>query len=473
MILLNLAAVLGLVALSAFFVAAEYALLTIRRTRVEQLVQKGSSRAALIQRMLANPGLLFSGVQLGITVASLLLGWIAEDALAASLERLLLNSLQRHVNPIVLHSIAIVVILLLITGLAVVLGELVPKTVGYERAEQVSLWVAWPMTLVLKTTKHFILLMDWISNQILALVGFRAGEGHARFHTKDEIKLLVSSIQKRGLLRKEQEEMILGVFDFHEILVRQVMTPWPDVVRLPLSQDLPKLLDQINQKMRSRIPVYEGSPDRIVGVLYPKDLLRVVRNRWRLGIPLQTPFDTRLVLREPIVVPENMPMDQLLEEYRSKKTQIALVVDEFGSFVGLVTLEDVLEEIVGQIDDEYDLPQEAVRELGDGVLILRGALTLRELADEYNLRLPRDQGYETLGGFLLSRLGFIPKGGENFTYQASRFTVMEMEGRRITQVKIEPLTPALRATPEIPLRPQSAGEAGSPSPELSASENPS
>ena len=471
MIFLNLAAVLGLVALSAFFVAAEYALLTIRRTRVEQLVQKGSSRAALIQRMLANPGLLFSGVQLGITVASLLLGWIAEDALAASLERLLLNSLQHHVNPIVLHTTAIVVILVLITGLAVVLGELVPKTVGYERAERVSLWVAWPMTLVLKTTKHFILLMDWISNQILELVGFRAGGGQARLHTKDEIKLLVSSIQKRGLLRKEQEEMILGVFDFHEILVRQVMTPWPDVVRLPLNQDFPKLLDQVNQKMRSRIPIYEGSPDRIVGVLYPKDLLRVVRNRWQLGIPLQVPFDTRLVLREPIVVPENMPIDQLLEEYRSKKTQIALVVDEFGSFVGLVTLEDVLEEIVGQIDDEYDLPQEAVRELGDGVLVLRGALTMRELSDEYDLRLPRDQGYETLGGFLLSRLGFIPKGGDNFTYEANRFTVMEMEGRRIMQVKIEPLTPALRATPEIPLTPHSAGEEGSPSPDLSAVEN--
>ena len=466
MILINIAAVLGLVALSAFFVAAEYALLSIRRTRVEQLVQEGSSRAALIQKMLGNPGLLFSGVQLGITIASLLLGWIAEDTLAASLEGWLQTLLQQHASPIVVHSIAIVVVLLGITGLAVVLGELVPKTIGYERAEQVSLVVAWPMTLVLKSTRHFILSMDWVSNQILKLVGFRTGAGQSRHHTKEEVKLLVSSIRQRGLLGKEQEEMIFGAFDLHEILVREIMTPWPDVFRLPLTHHLPTLLDQVSKKLRSRIPIYEGSPDRVVGVLYPKDLLRVLRNRWQLSTPYDAPFHLRTVLREPIVVPENMAVDQLLEEYRSKRTQIALVVDEFGSFAGLVTLEDVLEEIVGEIEDEFDLPQEAVPDRGDGVLILRGSLTVRELDDDYDLELPRDEGFETLGGFLLSRLGFIPRGGENFAYDNHRFTVLEMGGRRITRVKIEPVSTPPGATRGT----LSEGERGSeatPSPDAS------
>ncbi len=450
MILLNLAAVLGLVALSAFFVAAEYALLSVRRTRIEQLVKQGSSRAAIVQRMLANPGLLFSGLQLGITVASLLLGWFAEDALASSLEQWLLLSLDRYLSPAILHTVSTIIILVLITGVAIVLGELVPKTLGYERAEQVSLWTAWPMTLVLKSTKHFILLMDWISNQILRMVGFRVGTGHGQVHSAEEIKLLVTGIRQRGLLGKEQEDMILGAFDFHEVRVREVMTPWPDIISLPATNHLPTLLDKISHTMRSRIPVYEGSPDRIIGVLYPKDLLRVIRNRWQIGIPLQAPFDVRPIMREPIVVPENMTMDQLLEEYRKKRTQIALVVDEFGSYIGLVTLEDVLEEIVGEIDDEYDLPQETVRQLGDGVLMLSGAVTVRELADDYDLQLPRDQGFETLGGFLLSCLGRIPQGGEQFSYEGRRYTVLEMEGRRITQVKVEPEVPppASQANPK-------------------------
>ena len=463
MILLNIAAVLGLVALSAFFVAAEYALLSIRRTRVEQLVQEGSSRAVLIQKLLSNPGLLFSGVQLGITIASLLLGWIAEAALAASLRDWLHPMLQEHVSPVVAHSVAIVVVLLGITGIAVVLGELVPKTIGYERAEQVSLLVAWPMTVVLKSTKHFILSMDWVSNQILRLVGFRTSGGHSRHHTKEEVKLLVSNIRQRGLLGKEQEAMIFGAFDLHEILVREVMTPWPDVFRLPLTHHLPTLLDQVNKKLRSRIPIYEGSPDHIVGVLYPKDLLRVLRNRWQLSTPYDAPFHLRTVLREPIVVPENMAVDQLLEEYRSKKTQIALVVDEFGSFAGLVTLEDVLEEIVGEIDDEYDLPEKADPVQGEGVLILRGALTLRELSDDYDIPLPRDEGFETLGGFVLSRLGIIPQGKESFICEKRRFTVLEMEGRRVTKVKIDLDSSSLGATLEtLPAGESAAEKASSP-----------
>ena len=448
MIHLNIAAVLGLVALSAFFVAAEYALLSIRHTRVEQLVQEGNSRAKLIQKMLSNPGLLFSGVQLGITISSLLLGWIAEDALADSLEGWFQSLFQQHANPIVTHTIAIVLVLLAITGIAVVLGELVPKTVGYERAEQVSLFVAWPMTLILKSTRRFIMWMDWISNQILRLVGFRANSDNARHHTKEEVKLLVSSIRQRGLLGKKQEAMIFGAFDLHEILVREIMTPWPDVFRLPLTHDLPTLLDQVNNNLRSRIPIYEGPPDRIVGVLYSKDLLRVLRNRLQFNTPYNAPFLLRSVLREPIVVPENMTVDQLLEEYRSKKTQIALVVDEFGSFAGLVTLEDVLEEIVGEIEDEYDLSEEAIPDQKDGTLVLKGALTLRELSDDHSITLPRDQGFETLGGFVLSRLDIIPQGGEDCVYGNQRFEVVEMENRRITKVKIEPLVSSFQESHE-------------------------
>ncbi len=442
--------ILGLVALNAFFAAAEYALLSVRRTRVEQLAREGNARARIVQTLLGDVGLLISGTQLGMTVASLLMGWIGESIMAAAIEQALEGYLHRFVTLVVAHSIAVGFAFFLITTMLMVLGELVPKAVAYERAEQTSLAVARPMFLFLKLSKVLVRSLDGMADLVLRALGQSTGETHGAHHTSEEVKLIVSAIRKGGLLAKEQEEMIHSVVDLHRVLVREIMVPRPRITCFPLTNDLSLLLDRVVADQHSRIPVYDGVPDHIVGILYTKDLLQAVLERRRLKVPPDTPLDLRSILHQPMIVPETMPVSKMLNEARRKHSQMALVVDEFGSFIGLVTIEDVLEQIVGEIHDEYDVEEKAIHRISETVLLFDGSLTLRELADDYEIALPRGAGYETLAGFMLARLGIIPQGGENFVFEGRRYSVAEIEGRRVAKVKIEKL-PAVGAQPAVAL----------------------
>jgi magnesium and cobalt exporter, CNNM family len=433
--------IVGLVALNAFFVAAEYALLSVRRTRLEQLAKEGKTRARLVLTLLSDVGLLFSGIQLGITIASLMMGWLGESIMAAAIEHLLEGTLHRFVAATVAHSIAVGCAFLLITVMLMVLGELVPKAVAYERAEQASLLVAGPMFFFLRASQVLVRSLDGMASLVLRGLGHRPARAHGAAHSPEEVKLIVSAIRKRGMLGAEQEEMIHSVFDLHRVLVREIMVPGTRITCLPHTTDLHTLLAQVVEDQHSRIPIYEGNPDHILGILYTKDLLRVVLERHRRGLPMDAPFDLRALLHPPMIVPETMSLMQMLRESRRRQTQMALVVDEFGTFVGLVTIEDVLEQIVGEIQDEYDQEEKAIRRLGENVMVVDASLNLRELADDYDLALPRGPGYETLAGFVLARLGFVPKGGETFVFDARRYTVAEMEGRRVARVKVEKLVP--------------------------------
>jgi len=436
--LLKALLILGLVALNAFFVAAEFALLSVRRSRLQQLVKEGDSRALLVQKLLTYPSLLFSGLQLGITVASLLLGWFGERWLARSLQVLLAGRLEGWVGP-VSHAVAAVTAFVLITGMLMVLGELAPKTIGYERAEIVSLFAAYPLTVFMHLAHYPVAFMDWLANRVALLVRVVPSTGFGESHTPEEVKLIVAGIRKRGMLGEEQEEMIHSVFDLHRVLVREIMVPRPKITCLPLTHDLHFVLDRVVEERYTRVPIYAGSPDHIVGILNTKDLLRVAFDRLRQRTPLDAPLDLRALLYQPMIVPETMPLDRMLDEARERHSQIALVVDEFGTFVGLVTLEDVLEQIVGEIQDEYDREEKAIHKVGEGVLVVDSSLSLRELADDYDIALPRGAGYETLAGFVLERLGEIPQGGESFAYEGRRYTVLEMEGRRVAKVCVERL----------------------------------
>jgi len=323
-----------------------------------------------------------------------------------------------------------------------VLGELAPKALAYERAERVALLVARPMHAFLRVARAPVRALNGLAKMALNAFGAELEGGAGALHTADEAKLIVSAIRKRGLLREEQEEMIHGVFDLHRVLVREIMVPWPRITSLALDSDLDRLLDQVVKDQHSRIPVYEGAPDRVVGILYTKDLLGVLLDRRRQGINLASPFDLRSLLHEPMIVPETMPLNHMLDEARSKHSQMALVVDEFGTYTGLVTIEDVLEEIVGEIQDEYDREEKAIQRVGENVFLVDAALGLRELADDYGVVLPRGVGYETLAGFLLARLGVIPRGGETLVFEGRRYTVAEMDGRRISKVRVERLPAA-------------------------------
>jgi CBS domain containing-hemolysin-like protein len=328
--------------------------------------------------------------------------------------------------------------------LLMVLGELVPKALAYDSAELFALGVARPMILFLRLSRYPVRLLDALANAVLRSLGRPVGAIKRPLHTAEEVKLIVSGIRKGGLLDEEQEEMIHSVFDLDRVRVREIMVAWNRITCLPLNASLSTLLDRVVKDQHSRIPIYDALPDQIVGVLYTKDLLGVMADRAHAGVPADSNFDLRPLLHQPMIVPEGMSLTQLLKEVRRRHSQMALVVDEFGTFVGLVTIEDVMEQIVGEIQDEYDLEESAIRKIGENVLVVDASMSLRDLAGERDIVLPRGEGYETLAGFVLARLGFIPRGGESFIFESHRYTVLEVEGRRISKIRIEmlPQSPA-------------------------------
>src|SRR5271157_1410571 len=412
--------ILALIALNAFFVTAEYALLGSRRSALEQLARAGKTQARTALSLLSDFTLLISGVQLGTTAASVLLGWLGESILARGLEPALANALPHHAA-LAAHSIAAAIAFLLITALLTVLGELVPKALAYERAERTAMLVAQPVALFLRLARAPVAALNGAANLVLRALGHHPGKIQRTPPTADEVKLIVSGIRKRGLLAEVQEEMIHGVFDLDRVLVREIMVPRLRITCLPLTRDPKVLLDQIVADQHSRIPIYEGSPDHIVGILYTKDLFAVILDRMKM------------------IVPEAMPLSQMLERARRRRSQMALVVDEFGTFVGIVTIEDVLEQIVGEIHDEYDEENEDVQEISENAVEIDGSLSLRQLEEDYGIALPRDPGYQTVAGFILTRLGVIPAGGEEVVFGGHRFTVAGLQGHRIARVRVERL----------------------------------
>jgi magnesium and cobalt exporter, CNNM family len=447
-VLLKIALITGLVALNAFFVATEYALLSVRRTRLEQLSNEGVAQAKVVLSLLSDMVELFSATQLGVTVVSLLMGWIGEGIMASAIQRWLEEYLGRIAGAAVAHSVAVALAFLLITMLLTVLGELVPKAMAYNNAEMFALGVARPMVLFLHLSRYPVRLLDALASAVLRSLHRGPGRAHGPAHTAEEVKLIVSSIRKRGLLNEEQEEMIHSVFDLDRVRVREIMVAWNRITCLPVSTDLASLLDRVVKDQHSRIPIFDGLPDQIVGVLYTKDLLAVMAERSHAGIPADAGFDLRTILHQPMIVPEAMSLTQVLKEARRRHSQMALVVDEFGTFVGLVTIEDVLEQIVGEIQDEYDREESAVRKIAENVLVVDASISLRDLASERDIVLPRGEGYETLAGFVLARLGFIPRGGESFIFESRRYTVLEVEGRRVSKIRIETLPRELKETGE-------------------------
>ena len=441
-----------LVGTNAFFVAAEYSLLSVRRTRLDQLVSEGSGRARALRDLLANPGLLFSGIQLGITIASLLMGWLGERIVAAALESLLEGRLHRFASAAIAHSVAVGVAFLFVTVLLMVLGELVPKTLAYERAEHVALAAARPLAMFFKASRYPVAFLDSLSSSVVRTLAREPARRHGPVHTPEEVKLIVSAIRQRGLLEEEQEEMIHGVFELDRVRVREVMVPWPKVTALEAASTLSEVLEAVVKDQHSRLPVYEDTPDHVIGLLNTKDLLPLLLERQRRSIMLDGPFDLRSLLHPPMIVPETMSLNQMLEEARPLRAQLALVVDEFGTFVGLVTIEDILEQIVGEIEDEYDREASAIERISENVLYVDGAIGLRNLAVDHGVELPRGEGYETLAGFVLSRLGVIPRGGETFVFEDRRYTVMDMDGRRVAKVRVEKLAAPAPQRP-VPLAP--------------------
>lgn len=444
-VLLRVFLILLLVAANAFFAAAEFALVSIRDTRIQQLIEARRIGARIVQKLHRNLDEVVNGVQLGITVVSLTLGWVGEPLLAHMVEEFL--GQVPHAN-IYAHGIAIVIAFLLITSLHVILGELVPKSLALQRAEQVALAVAAPMDVFLTLTRPLIFVMNTAAGAVLRLFGSRKLR-QGPVHSPDELKLIVTASRQFGQIPPFQEEMIHHALELESITVREVMVPRPDIFSLPGDLTLDEALSRAVESQHSRIPVYDpqSGPEHIIGVLYSKDLLRWTRLRLATT-PLQ-PIAIRVssmrisqIMRDVLVVPETKVLTELLEEFKDRKRHMAVVVDEFGSTAGVITVEDILEQIVGEIEDEFDVPAQQPVVEGNLPLVLEGAVGIRDLESQYELTLPRDAGFETLAGFVLARLQKIPKVGEGFDHEGHRFMVEEMDGHRIAKVKIEKVQPA-------------------------------
>jgi putative hemolysin len=446
-VLLRVFLILLLVAANAFFAAAEFALVSVRDTRIQQLIEARRIGARTVQRLHQNLDEVVNGVQLGITLTSLTLGWIGEPTLAHILEPIL--GRVPHA-PIYTHTIAIVLTFTIITYMHVILGELVPKTLALQQAERVSLAVAAPMDVFLTVMKPFLYVMRKSGGFVLKLFGSRSMRRGGAIHSPDELKLIVTASRQVGQIPEFQESMIHNALELDSIAVRQVMVPRPDIFSLPADLTLEEALARVVEEQHSRIPVYDPQRGRehIIGVLYAKDLMRWMRLRFTLS-PNQA-ITTRIakmqisqIMRNVLVVPETKPLTDLLVEFKERKRHLAVVVDEFGSTAGVITVEDVLEQLVGEIEDEFDIqpaPQPALDE--ETSLTLDGALNIRDLESQYQLILPQDAGFETLAGFVLARLQKIPSVGDTFEFEGRRYTVEEMEAHRIAKVKVETLEPA-------------------------------
>lgn len=430
---------------TSFFVAAEFAMVSVRETRIEQLVALGRPGARTVLQLKKHIDEFLPAVQFGVTLASLALGGIGEPALAdavlAVIHRMTwLPWVQAHAT-VYAHTLAVVVAFAAITYFEVLLGELVPKSLALQRAERIALAVAAPMDIFIRMTRPAIRVMNGSATLVLRL--FRAPlRGESAAHSPEELKLLATASRQVGMLPRFQEELIHRAIELNQLVVREVMTPRGKIFSLAADMPLEAASARIIDEQHSRVPVYdpERGVEHIVGVVYAKDVARLMHFRsmsQRVAGNTPSGLTLKQVMRDVLLVPETKLIVDLLQEFQERRRQIAVVVDEFGTTVGLITAEDALEQIVGELEDEFDIGVRIPVPAADGGLMLDGSATLRDLQTQLRWKLPREANVETLAGLMLARLGHIPAVGEQVEMGERRFIVAEMEGKRIAKVRIE------------------------------------
>ena len=446
---------------NSFFVAAEFAVVSVRETRIEHLIALNRPGARTARRLKRNIDEFLPAVQFGVTLASLALGALGEPPIAEAMLHVLarlptMPGGQAHAL-LYAHAVAVILAFAIITYFEVLLGELVPKSLALQRAERIALAVAGPMDAFIRMTRPAVRLMNISAALVLKL--FQAPlRGESSAHSPEELKMLATATRRVGLLPAFQEEMIHRAIELNHVVVSEIMTPRGKIFSLPANMALETASARIVEEQHSRIPVYdpEKGRDHIIGIAYSKDVARLIHfrcvaqglgNRGASGITL------RQVMRDVLVAPETKLAVDLLQEFKDRRRQIAIVVDEFGSTLGLITGEDVLEQVVGELEDEFDTGRNLPLLAAGGGLLLDGSASLRDLVTQLHWKFPREYGVETLAGFLLVKLGHIPSEGEQIDFSGRHFTVMRMEGQRIAQVRVDPI-----AELEI----QAEAEAGSP-----------
>lgn len=417
---------LFLVLLNGVFVAAEFSFVKVRHTRLAQLVAEGNRQAKNAQICVNNIDAYLSVCQLGITLSSLGLGWLGEPVVAKLLEPVL--HFIGVTSAAAIHTISFVIAFSLVTFMHVVFGELVPKSLAIQRAEGVTLWLAGPMRLFYVIFYPGIVIFNGTANWILRRMGVQPASEHEESHSEEELQMLVSESYKGGHLDKNEWRLLQNVFEFENRVAREVMVPRPEVIFLDCKKTLEENLALARQTEHTRYPLMDGDSDHVVGLVHIKDLFRLAPG---------TSIDK--VKRPIMMVPEGVSLDRLLREFQQNHQQMALVVDEYGGTSGIITMENVLEELVGDIQDEFDQEQPQVAPVADGTFMVDGRILLEEATELFNLPVDEEEGYDTLGGFVFGRLGKRPKVGDVVELPEHKLEVVEMQGLRIHRIRLNVL----------------------------------
>jgi putative hemolysin len=417
-IFLEIAAVFLLVAGNAFFVAAEYALVTAKRTRLMELAHEGNGRAKIALRIMDDPVRFIGTVQFGITAFSIALGAVGEPLV------------EHFLDPVLATTVAFILAFALVTYLHVTLGELVPKAVALTKNETTALWVALPIEAVYVATYPVVWFLQESANAFTRLFGIQPAPAGVVAHTEDDIRHIVAAAEDTGVIEEAEEEMVYKIFDFADKEVHEVMVPRPEVVAISIDLPPVECLAAVIDSPYTRYPVYRGSLDETLGILHVRDLFSALYDQGIENV------DIAGLVREAYVVPETKDLAAMLAEFRKVNQHMAIVVDEYGSFEGIVTLEDLLEEIVGEIEDEYDLPDESVEQLGDGRIRIDGTFPIDDFNEQFGQELPQDD-YHTVAGFVFGALGRAAEAGDEVLYNGLRFQVVDVDGQRIERLEVE------------------------------------
>ncbi|MBE2228901.1 MAG: HlyC/CorC family transporter [Ignavibacteria bacterium] len=420
-------AVAALVLANAFFVAAEFAIVKVRSTQIQTLAEK-QNRAKMAMKLISHLDEYLSATQLGITITSLALGWIGEPVTAKILAPLM-TALGID-NPNVVHTISIITGFVLITFLHIVLGELAPKSMAIRYAKATTLFVANPLNIFYLVFKPFIWFLNGAANLILRMFGMQPVTESERFHSEEELRLLITEGRKSGAIDQTEHQLIEKIFEFNDKQVSEIMVPRNHMIAINLEDSREEIFQIVTEEGFSRIPVYKETIDNIIGIIYTKDLISASEHRELIAL--------QDIIRPAFFVSSTKQIGNLLKEMQRSKVHMAIVVDEYGGVEGLVTIEDIIEEIVGEIQDEYDVDetQEVVNEKS-GVYLVNPIISIENFNSRFKTAIPEDPDYQTLNGFLQKVTGHIPEVYERIDYKGMSFVITKKSGNRIMQVRVQ------------------------------------
>jgi CBS domain containing-hemolysin-like protein len=431
LLVFQLALVAILLFLNGFFVSVEFAYITVPRPRIDQLVESGNKAAQLVQRLIGDTDRVLAASQIGITVASLGIGWVGENA-TEKIIHLFFAALPIHISETIARGVGVVLAFSIITALHVVLGEQAPKIVAIRKADQFSLWSARAVAFFDWLARPLVALLDYATDKVVRLVGIEPLGAHQTIYTVDELKQLVEETEERGELEPHEKEMIHNVFEFDDKLVREVMVPRTEMIAIEQDTTIAEFLQTFSDYSHSRFPLFDESIDNVVGFVAIKDVLRAISSQGARALDDQV----HTLMRPALFVPESKRIGSLFSDMKTQNISVAIVVDEFGGTAGMVTGDQLVEEIVGRVADDFADEDDSIETIDEKTAEIDAQLRIDEANEELGIHLPENDNYETVAGLMLYHLKRIPKEGESFKIDNVKLTVIRMMGPKIERIQV-------------------------------------